>query len=159
MWGGKFSANRISSTAKKATCCLILNDRCRFPAQQKAFVLLPLDHFTQKTHQRERKSQLSSRHLALNANPTVHRMDWSGLYHHCSAIGPMGHYGSKLKGRTLGTAVRSAGRSEAHLPTCIIENPPTVNAQTLLSFISLFSVSFSLLLQWRQHQERQNNTQ
>lgn len=113
---------------------------------------------TKKNYQRERKSQPSSRHLALSANPTVHRMDQDGLYHHWSAIEPMRYYGSKpkVKGRTLGTAVKSVGRFKAHLPTYIIENPPTVNAHILLP-LSLFSVSFSLLLQWRQQQERQNN--
>lgn len=72
----RFSANKTSSAAKKATCCLILNDSCHFSAQQKAFVLLPLDHFTQITYIKgreteRRKSEPSSRRLALLANPTV----------------------------------------------------------------------------------------
>lgn len=143
MWG-MFSANTISSAAKKATCCLILNDR--WPNKRLLCCFrLTTSHKKKNTHQRERKSELSSRHLALSANPTVHRMDQGGLYHHWSAVQPMGHHGSKpkVKGRTLGTAVRSAGRCKALLPTYIIENPPTVNAQILLP-LSLFSVSFSL---------------
>lgn len=109
----------------------------------------------------KRQSQLSSCHLALSANSTVHRMDQGGLYHYWSGIQPMGYYGSKpkVKGRTLGTAVRSAGRCKALLPTYIIENPPTVNAQTPASSFSFFSFFLSLHLQWGQQHVRQNKTE
>lgn len=148
------SANTTLLAAKESN--LLFN--IEWPlVQQKAFVLLPLDHFTHtKTHiKEERKSQLSWRHLALSANPTVHRMDLGGFYRHWSAVQQLGHCGSKpkVKGRT---AVRSTGRCKTHLPTYIIENPPTVSAQTLLP-LSLSSVSFSLLLQWGRQQERRNN--
>lgn len=90
-----------------------------------------------KKTSKKQESQLSRRHLALSANPTVHRQ--GGLYRHWSAVPQLGHCGSKpkVKGRT---AVRSAGRWKTHLPTYIIENPPTVIAQTLLP-LSLSSVS------------------
>lgn len=96
-------------------------------------------HTHKKKTSKKKESQLSRRHLALSANPTVHRMDCGGLYCHWSAIPQLGRCGSKptVKGRT---AVGSAGRRKAHLPTCIIENPPTVIAQTLLP-LSLSSVS------------------
>lgn len=152
------SANTTLLAAKESN--LLFN--IEWPlVQQKAFVLLPLDHFThthtqKKPHiKEERKSQLSWRHLALSANPTVHRMDLGGFYRHWSAVQQLGHCGSKpkVKGRT---AVRSTGRCKTHLPTYIIENPPTVSAQTLLP-LSLSSVSFSLLLQWGRQQERRND--
>lgn len=149
MWG-MFSANITPSAAKKATCCLILNDCCHFLAQQKPFVLLPLDHFTQITYIKVRESLSSPVTIfALSASPTVHRMDQCGLYHYWSTIQTIGHDGSKLKvkGRALGTAVRSAGCCKDHLRTYIIENPPTVNAQTLLPLSLFFSYFLPLYMQ------------
>lgn len=155
--GECFSANTISSAAKESN--LLFN--IEWPlAQQKAFVLLPLDHFThthnKKTHQRrrKRKSQLSPvATLPFFCQPPLAsariRVDWIAT---CHAVAPMGHHGSKpkVKGGTLGTAAGSAGRCRAHLPTSIIENPPTVAAQTPTP-LSLF-LNFFL-------SEQQNNTE
>lgn len=57
---------------------------------------------------------------------------------------PIGQHGSQLrvKGRTQGTAVRFTRRCKTHLPTYIIENPPTVSAQ------AMFSVSILRLCFW-----------
>lgn len=78
--------------------------------QQKAFVLLPLDH--------TKKSDCESRHSwPFSSHPPVHCLNWRGVYHHWSATQPMGHNGSKpkVKGKTLGIAKKSTERWK---PTC-----------------------------------------
>lgn len=132
------SAKTTLWPARKITCCLILND-CRF--NKRLLWLLPLDHFThrgrkKKTQTHQRGETPSGRHLALSTNPAVRRRDRDELRRHLSAGLQLGHRGSepKVKG---GTAVSSAGRREAHLPTSIMEKPSSCQTLPLFLYLSL----------------------
>lgn len=86
-------------------------------------------------HQRERKTQKLSAFSPLSISRT----------RPLSAIQPPGQHGSKLKvkGLTLGTAVRSTEQHTAHLWPCIIQRPTVAHFLTLL-LPSLLSASFCL---------------
>lgn len=129
------NSDMTSSAAETAICCLKLDDLCSILAKQKAFVELQLSWTL--------NSPVTN--LPFSANCTVHHAGPIGLHHNRSAMEPIGYYGSMLviKGKTQETAVRSVERYKAHLPACIIQNPPAVNLQPcFFSSFPFFSLHF-----------------